>query len=153
MKRNLTMVLALFLTAIFATIALAGNPKCPCFKAKDLEKLAKKGYRYSYYQTDNETTIYFTLSKETGPDKGRRDHVDFGWYDASLYDDVEDACEADTTQYRWKGPNYLDSKYKGKTRPLPTGSDDSAECAKILDDFLSSTTGAIGAISLEDTIE
>lgn len=153
MKRVLCVAVVMLMACSFSSMAFAGGPKCPCFKDKDLEKLVKKGYFYFYSQDDNHKQVTFRTPEWDYSVKGKGEEFTFVWRDASVYEDVEDACWVGDFRGKWKGPNYWDDKSKAKGRPLETGSEDSAECAQILDDFISSTSGSFGTISLEDTVE
>ena len=139
MKRVLCVMIVILLASSFSSIAFAGGPKCPCFKAKDLEKLMKKDYFIMTSQEVNYKEVTFRTPEWDYSMKGKGVEIWFGWQDDTFGEPdgvVEDVWWTGAYQDKWKGQNYWDDKTKGKGRPVETGSEDSAECAAILENFI-----------------
>lgn len=114
--------------------------KCPCFKGNDLEKIMKKGGKVDSFtnsSTVKNVHIYLPEYPWDMTTKGKGSSVLYQWQ-ADTEDGVEDSCFVSNVDYKWKSEHYVDSKSKSKTRPVPAGSEDSAECASILEDFINS---------------
>lgn len=152
MKRVLCAAVVILLAFSFSSLGIAGGPKCPCFKAADLEKLIKKGWPVFSSQEVNDIYISFSTPDETWDmsKKGKGMYKSFQWFN---WDTDYDSCSVYEGQTKWKGPGYTDNKGKSKERPMTIGGEESAECVQILEDVISSTSGTVGTISLEDTIE
>lgn len=137
MKRYLTEVLMLVFILGFTSAAIAGGPKCPCYKAKDLEVLVNKGWVVHYFeQQDGLKLIRFQNPEEWNYDeKGKFLRKTFSWVETG---GDEDICEIVDSITKWKTENYRDFKSKGKTRPMSAGGDESDLCESIVDDFINS---------------
>lgn len=133
----LTSIMIIALSVVLSNAAFAGGPKCPCFKAADLEKLMKK--EWSVYEIENgETSKSVWLIHPEEWDykiKSKGEEKYFAW---ELTGDDEDYCRIWENKAKWKSEYYYDGKEKDKYRPVPAGGPDTAECAAILDNFITS---------------
>lgn len=141
MKRALCVTVVILMAFSFSSMAFAGGPKCPCFKAKDLEKLVKKEWGFGWDQFENNVAVGFWSPNEewNRTIKGKGQDVIFQWYNDE--GTGEDVCYSNEYAEKWKSENYRDGKIKFQYRPLPGGGEDSTECKRILDDFIAQYVG------------
>lgn len=135
------MIMAMFIGAftmvLTTTTFAASGPKCPCYKAKDLEKLLDKGWGVeSVTQTDSLKAVI--LDDPANPDysqKGKRSWQGFEW---KTWGDGWDGCVANGGQNKWQSNAPYSDKGKTKSNQvgIPTGDPNSVECETIMENFI-----------------